>query len=190
MTRKTSPWHIVKKSTLHGNGVFAAADIPAGTRIIQYGGRRITTDEADALFPVNPDDPFHTFFFALSSGMVIDGGNRGNDARWINHACSPNCEAQENEDGTRVSIVALRDIPAGEELFYDYGLVIDGRVTKTLRRQYQCLCGSPDCRGTMLALPKKKKKKSRDDKAAEAKEKAKGAKKDKHKKKKQLAQAA
>jgi len=198
MNRKTSPWHIVKKSTLHGNGVFAATDIPAGTRIIQYGGRRITTDEADALFPVNPDDPFHTFFFALSSGMVIDGGKRGNDARWINHACSPNCEAQENEEGTRVTIVALRDIPAGEELFYDYGLVIDGRVTKTLRRQYQCLCGSSTCRGTMLALPEKKKKKSGDDKAAKGagkgkgkdKAKTKGGKKDKHKKKKQLEQAA
>ncbi len=153
------PWHTVKKSALHGNGVFAATAIPAGTRIIQYGGRRITPEEADALFPANPDDPFHTFFFALSSGMVIDGGNRGNDARWINHACSPNCEAQENSDGTRVTIVALRDIPAGQELFYDYGLIIDGRIGKTLRKQYLCLCGSPECRGTMLALPKKKKKK-------------------------------
>jgi hypothetical protein len=95
-----------------------------------------------------------------------------------------------------VTIVALRDIPAGEELFYDYGLVIDGRVTKTLRRQYQCLCGSSTCRGTMLALPEKKKKKSGDDKAAKgagkdkAKAKTKGGKKDKHKKKKQLEQAA
>lgn len=153
-----TPWHIVRKSSLHGTGVFAAIDIPAGTRIIQYGGRRISAQEADDLFPTNPDDPFHTFFFSLSSGMVIDGGNRGNDARWINHACSPNCEAQENEDGTRVTIVALRDIPAGAELFYDYGLIIDGRITKTMRKQYQCLCGAPECRGTMLSLPKKNKK--------------------------------
>src|SRR3546814_1481135 len=82
------------------------------------------------MHPVHPDDPFHTFFFAISSGKVIDGGNRGNDARWINHSCAPNCEAQENTPGTRVHIVALRDIAKGEELFYDYGLVMDGRITK------------------------------------------------------------
>jgi len=166
-----TPWHVVRQSALHGNGVFAAKPIPAGTRIIQYGGRRITSDQADAIFPTNPDDPFHTFFFSLSSGMIIDGGNRGNDARWINHACSPNCEAQENSDGTRVTIVALRDIPAGQELFYDYGLIIDGRVSKTLRKQYLCLCGSPECRGTMLALPKKKAKKAKkgEGKTADAK---------------------
>src|SRR5690606_1954040 len=100
-------------------------------------------------------DPFHTFFFSLSSGKIIDGGDKGNDARWINHSCGPNCEAQENASGKKVHIVALRDIAAGEELFYDYGLIMEGRITKTLRRDYLCLCGTPDCRGTMLALPKK-----------------------------------
>lgn len=157
MTRTSAPWHAVRKSTLHGNGVFAARDIPAGTRIIEYGGRRITSEQADDLHPVNPDDPFHTFFFALSSGKVIDGGNRGNDARWINHSCGPNCEAQENAKGDRVHITALRDIAAGEELFYDYGLVMDEPLTRKLKEQYRCLCGTPQCRGTMLALPSKPK---------------------------------
>jgi SET domain-containing protein len=157
MTLATSPWHIVKQSTLHGTGVFALRDIPAGTRIIEYGGKRITPEQADALHPVNPDDPFHTFFFSLTSGKVIDGGDKGNDARWINHSCGPNCEAQEGTSGKRVYIVALQDIPAGEELFYDYGLVMEGRITKKLKQEYLCLCGTPNCRGTMLALPKKKK---------------------------------
>src|SRR5690606_29345760 len=148
---------IVKQSTLHGTGVFALRDIPAGTRIIEYGGKRITPEQADALHPVNPDDPFHTFFFSLSSGKVIDGGDKGNDARWINHSCGPNCEAQEGTSGKRVYIVALQDIPAGEELFYDYGLVMEGRITNKLKQEYLCLCGTPNCRGTMLALPKKKK---------------------------------
>lgn len=155
---KRQPWHIVKQSTLHGTGVFALRDIPAGTRILQYGGKRITPEHADALHPVNPDDPFHTFFFALSSGMVIDGGNKGNDARWINHSCGPNCQARENDAGTRVDIVALRDIPAGAELFYDYGLVMEGKITKAMSKDYLCLCGTPTCRGTMLALPEKDKK--------------------------------
>ncbi|HEY9279463.1 MAG TPA: SET domain-containing protein-lysine N-methyltransferase [Eoetvoesiella sp.] len=158
MTEPILSWHIVKKSSLHGNGVFAAYDIPAGTRIIEYVGKRITPERADELHPVNPDDPFHTFFFAISSGKVIDGGNKGNDARWINHSCGPNCEAQENASGKRVHIVALRDIEAGEELFYDYGLVMEGKITKKLQREYRCLCGSSNCRGTMLALPKKKAK--------------------------------
>lgn len=157
MTLAPLPWHIVKQSNLHGTGVFALRDIPAGTRIIEYGGRRITPEQADEMHPVNPDDPFHTFFFAISSGKVIDGGNRGNDARWINHSCGPNCEARESANGKRVYIVALVDIPAGTELFYDYGLVMEGRITKKLRAQYQCLCATPECRGTMLALPKKKK---------------------------------
>jgi SET domain-containing protein len=161
MTQPTRPWHIVKPSTLHGTGVYAARKIPAGTRIIEYTGKRITSEQADAMHPVNPDDPFHTFFFATSSGKVIDGGNRGSDARWINHSCEPNCEAEENEAGTRVHIVALRDIARGEELFYDYGLVMEGRITAKLKQQYRCLCGKPSCRGTMLALPKRRKSKSK-----------------------------
>jgi SET domain-containing protein len=176
MTRSSAPWHVVRQSTLHGNGVFAARRIPAGTRIVEYGGRRITNEQADALHPVNPDDPFHTFFFALSSGKVIDGGDRGNDARWINHSCSPNCEARENAKGERVHIVALRDIEPGEELFYDYGLVMEERLTKKLKAQYRCLCGTPACRGTMLALPEKK------EKTAKKEEKEKGDKEDREKK--------
>ena len=160
------PWYAVRRSKLHGNGVFAARKIPAGTRIIEYGGARISAKEADRRHPTNPDDPFHTFFFALSSGRVIDGGDEGNDARWINHSCQPNCEAQEGKHGKRVYIVALQDIPRGTELSYDYGLVLDGRITKALKEGYKCLCGTPPCRGTMLALPKKKAKKADADKSA------------------------
>lgn len=162
------PWYIVRRSQLHGNGLFARRKIPAGTRAIEYGGKRITAKEADRRHPANPDDPFHTFFFALSSGEVIDGGDRGNDARWINHSCMPNCEAQESRHGKRVYIVALRDIKRGEELFYDYGLVLDGRITKKLKESYRCVCGAPTCRGTMLAPPEKKAK----PKAAKPKKKA------------------
>ncbi len=152
MAKTPAPWHEVRRSALHGNGVFALRDIPAGTRILPYTGARISPEEADARHPTNPEDPFHTFFFALSCGKVIDGGKKGNDARWINHSCEPNCETEESHDGTRVTIVALRDIPAGEELFYDYGLVIDDVITEQMKRDYRCLCGSASCRGTMLAL--------------------------------------
>lgn len=152
------PWYTVRRSKLHGNGVFAARKIPAGTRIVEYGGARISAEEADRRHPTNPDDPFHTFFFALSSGQVIDGGDQGNDARWINHSCTPNCESEEGRHGKRVYIVAREDIVRGQEIFYDYGLVLEGRITKQMKRDYLCLCATVDCRGTMLALPVQKKK--------------------------------
>lgn len=155
MPRKTTPWHVVRPSTLHGTGVFAARDIPAETCILEYRGRRITPEEADERPSSDPNDPSHTFFFSLSCGLIIDGGQRGNDARWINHSCAPNCEARENDDGTRLYIYALRDIAAGEELFFDYALQVEGRKTKKLKEQYRCLCGAPECRGTMLALPRR-----------------------------------
>lgn len=154
-------WHVVKQSAVHGRGVFARRRIPAGTRILEYQGRRISADEADRRHPANPDDPFHTFFFVLSSGKVIDGNDQGNDARWINHSCEPNCESEEGAGGKRVYIKTVRDIVRGEELNYDYGLVMDSKVTKKDRRDYGCRCGSALCRGTMLALPDKKKKKAK-----------------------------
>jgi uncharacterized protein len=86
---------------------------------------------------------------------VIDANVGGNAARWINHSCEPNCETEESEDG-RVYIQAIRNIRAGEELLYDYGLVIDERITPALKRLFQCHCGSQQCRGTMLALKKRK----------------------------------
>lgn len=155
MATTEKPWHIVRQSKIHGTGVFAARAIPAGTRVIEYAGTRISAKEADRRHPTNPDDPFHTFFFALSSGKVIDGNDEGNDARWINHACDPNCESLEGKGGKRLYIIAKRDIRRGEELNYDYGLVIDEKMTKTLKSQYQCRCGSANCRGTMLAIKKK-----------------------------------
>jgi len=154
-TVPSKPWHTLRTSKIHGTGVYAARKIPAGTRIFEYVGEIISADEADRRHPVNPDDPFHTFFFALGNGSVIDGNVGGNDAKWINHSCEPNCETEESDD-FRVFIVALRDISRGEELYYDYGLVLDERLTKTVKEQYRCLCGTPSCRGTMLALKKRR----------------------------------
>lgn len=139
----------VKKSGVHGKGVYAARPIAAGETIIEYRGEIITWKEALRRHPHDPSDPNHTFYFHLDDGHVIDGKHIGNAAKWINHACAPNCEAE--QDGMRVFIKALRDIEAGEELFYDYGLVIDARITPKLKREYACWCGAKTCRGTMLA---------------------------------------
>lgn len=153
MTPKTPRRKIeVRDSGVHGRGVYAAAPIAAGTRIIEYTGERITWEEAVDRHPHDPSQPNHTFYFHLDGGLVIDALYGGNDARWINHACEPNCEADE-VDG-RVFIKALRDLEPGEELFYDYGLVLDERHTAKVKKQFACWCGALTCRGTMLA-PKK-----------------------------------
>ncbi|TCS32760.1 hypothetical protein EDC30_12032 [Paucimonas lemoignei] len=145
---------VVRGSHIHGRGVFATRLIKAGTRIIEYKGERISEDEAQRRHGRDPDNPHHTFFFSLEDGRLIDGDAGGNNARWINHACEPNCEARE-EDG-RVFIYALRDIQPEEELGYDYGLIIEERHTPTVKQNYACRCGAPTCRQTMLA-PKRKK---------------------------------
>jgi uncharacterized protein len=141
----------VRKSGVHGKGMYALRDIPRGQILIEYQGRIITWKVALKRHPHDPSQPNHTFYFSLEDGRVIDGNDMGNDARWINHACAPNCEADEDEENNRVWIKALRDIKKGEELFYDYGLVIDEPYTKKLKAEYQCLCGAKKCRGTMLA---------------------------------------
>jgi SET domain-containing protein len=144
----------VRKSGVHGKGVFALRPIAAGERIIEYTGEIITWPEALRRHPHDPADPNHTFYFSLDDGgHVIDAKVGGNASRWINHACEPNCQADEEEG--RVYIQALRDLSPGEELFYDYGLVIDERYTPKLKKEYECRCGSPKCRKTMLS-PKRR----------------------------------
>ena len=139
----------VRRSGVHGKGVFALQAIGEGELIIEYKGQIISWLEALRRHPHDPADPNHTFYFHIDDKHVIDAAVGGNAARWINHACEPNCRADET-DG-RVFIYAARDLEPGEELFYDYGLVIDERYTPKLKQQYECRCGSPICRHTMLA---------------------------------------
>ncbi|MCV2370373.1 SET domain-containing protein-lysine N-methyltransferase [Paucibacter oligotrophus] len=139
----------MRNSGVHGRGVYAVAAINSGDVLIEYTGERISWDEAMDRHPHDPAQPNHTFYFHIEDGRVIDALHGGNSSRWINHACDPNCEA--DEENGRVFIKALRDIFPGEELFYDYGLTIDERYTAKLKKEFACHCGSPDCRGTMLA---------------------------------------
>ena len=135
----------VRKSRVHGRGVYATKPIRKGTRIIEYTGKRV--DWASVPADSNGD---HTFLFGLENGTeVIDPETGGNEARWINHSCEPNCEAIE-EENERVFIYALRHIRAGEELFYDYQLEVDEPRTEEVEKESACHCGSSNCRGTML----------------------------------------
>lgn len=151
---------VARRSAIHGNGVFAAAPISKGERVIEYKGRRRThrqVDEGDT----GDVDSGHTFLFTLNDEYVIDANFEGNSARWINHSCSPNCEAVlEEHDGKdrrkdRVFIEAIRAIKPGEELTYDYGITLDEPHTARLKKIWACRCGSRNCTGTMLK-PKRK----------------------------------
>lgn len=145
----------MRRSGVHGKGVFALTGIAQGERIIEYVGEIVTWKEALRRHPHDPAQPNHTFYFHLDDGHVIDALYGGNASRWINHSCDPNCEADE-EDGS-IFIKALRDISPGEELNYDYGLVIDAPLTARLKAEYPCWCGGPNCRGTLLSSRQKTK---------------------------------
>ena len=139
----------VSRSAIHGRGVFATETIPSGERIIEYKGQRVSWAVAMKRPDSDPDDPSHTFLFEIDDGRVIDARVRGNAARWINHSCAPNCVTCEDDNG-RVHIEAKRTIKPGEELSYDYRLIVDGRMSKKERASYECRCGKRQCRGTML----------------------------------------
>ena len=134
--------------------MYAVQDIAEGETIIEYVGEVISWPEAQRRHPHNPLDPNHTFYFHIDEDHVIDALYGGNSSRWINHSCDANCEA--DEEGGRVFIKALRNIKAGEELNYDYGLIIDEPYTKKLKAEYPCWCGAKTCRGTLLAAKTKK----------------------------------
>ena len=134
---------------MHGKGVFAVSDFAQGETIIEYVGEIISWPEALRRHPHDPQDPHHTFYFHIDEGHVIDAKYGGNSSRWINHSCKPNCEP--DEVNGRIFIKAKRNILAGEELNYDYGLVIDEPMTDQLKAEYPCWCGAKKCRGTLLA---------------------------------------
>jgi len=147
--KQARPLYIVRRSAIHGRGVFAARKIAKGTRIIEYKGQRVTQKEVDRRYANVPETDSHTFLFELDDKLVIDAGVRGNAARWINHGCKPNCETVEED--SRIFIEATRDIARGEELMYDYNITLEERHTPRMKQIWACLCGARRCRGTMLA---------------------------------------
>lgn len=144
----TSPLVEARDSAIHGRGVYAIAPIKKGARIIEYLGERISHAEADERYEQKGDDDGHTFLFIASNRTVIDAGVNGNDARFINHSCNPNCETV--IENSRVFIDAIRNIKPGEELGYDYQLTWESTDDPAELALYACRCGAKKCRGTML----------------------------------------
>jgi SET domain-containing protein len=148
---------VVRRSKIQGRGVYASRDIAEGDRIIEYTGLLITNEEADAQCDDEGMRRHHTFLFGVDDELTVDGANGGNEARFINHSCEPNCESV--IEGRRVFIDALRDIRAGEEIAYDYWYTTDrGYTLEDLRRIYPCRCGAATCRGTLARPPRRRRK--------------------------------
>ena len=145
-----SAWQ-VRNSPRHGRGIFATATIAEGTHIIEYTGELISEAEGERRYPTAPDgaeEAEHTYLLTLDTERVIDANVGGNEARFINHSCEPNCEPI--AFGDQMWIVAVRDIRPGEELAYDYAIELDEPHTPARKRRFPCACEAKSCRGSIL----------------------------------------
>ncbi len=129
---------IIRESKIHAMGVFAKQKITSNTKIVEYVGRLISKEESKQLCSSG-----NNFIFELDGKTDIDGNVDWNIARFINHSCEPNCEAQ-IIDG-HIWIVAIRDVEPGEELTFNYGYSIENY------HDYPCKCRSNKCIGFMVA---------------------------------------
>lgn len=133
--------------------MFALRRIRKGTTIIEYLGDRVSHEEVDERYADKLETDSHTFLFTVNSKIVIDAGSNGNDARFINHSCDPNCES--TIKNKRVFIEAIRTIQPGEELNYDYAIGRDSDDAANVDEIFACRCGASNCRGSMLEPLKK-----------------------------------
>jgi hypothetical protein len=165
-----NPLFEVRNSRVHGSGVFALRRIRKGARVIEYLGDRVSHEVANARYEDKDPRDGHTFLFTVDAKTVIDAGVEGNDARFINHGCDPNCEAV--DIGKRIFIEAVRTIQPGEELAYDYGIQRDDDDPPDVDVVFACRCGAAKCRGSMLEAKKKKRPRQKKARAVSSKRKS------------------
>lgn len=146
-----SEFYEVRRSRIQGRGAFALKNIRKGQRIDEYWGQRISHEEADRRYDDN-EGRHHTFLFVLDDDVVLDARFGGNDARFINHSCEPNCETEIVRG--HIYIKAIKPIAAGTELVYDYRFDWQDEYEPEDVRYYACRCGSKKCRGTILMVPR------------------------------------
>jgi SET domain-containing protein len=128
----------LRSSSIHACGAFAATSIRVGQRVLEYTGQRITKAEAQVRCEAG-----NYFIFNLNKKWDLDGNVPTNPARFINHSCAPNCDAE--QEGNRIWIVARRDIQPGEELTFNYGYSLEDYIDNP------CRCGASECVGYIVA---------------------------------------
>ena len=148
-TGKSLPKIARRRSGIAGWGVFAASDISKNTRIIDYAGELVHNSVSEAR-----EDRYLregcVWVFRVNRNWSRDANVGGNVARFINHSCTPNCEAIEEEG--RIFIETIKKVALGEELTYDYNLILEERHTPAVKRAHACFCGTRRCRGTLLGV--------------------------------------
>ncbi len=145
----TNPYFEIRRSPVHGRGAFALKKIRKGTRLVEYTGEKISHAESDIRYDETKMKAHHTFLFTLDSRTVVDGAVNGNESRFINHSCAPNCDA--TIEKRHIWIEANRTIQPGEEIAYDYNFERTEKMTEADEKLYVCRCGAPECRGTILS---------------------------------------
>lgn len=155
----TQDWFEIRRSRIQGHGAFALRRIPKGTRVIEYIGERISNKEADRRYDDARMKRHHTFLFTLDDETVVDGGVGGNESRYINHSCDPNCETVIVR--RRIWVETMKSIPAGTELVYDYAYERGEETSDADEKLYVCRCGSTKCRGTILVEPEPPRKRGK-----------------------------
>lgn len=128
----------LRPSPIHGTGAFATRDLTRGVPVLEYVGRPISKAESRRQRALN-----NPFLFYLDGATDLDGNVPENSARFLNHSCAPNCQAERM--ARSIWIVTLRDIRRGEELTFDYGYDLEDF------REHPCHCGAPSCTGFILA---------------------------------------
>ena len=154
MSKSKKPYWVLKRSGIHGQGVYAARAIPEGVPIIEYIGERISKDESTQRCleweaKARKKGAGLVYVFELNDEWDIDGNIENNPAKYINHSCDENCEAVNDDD--RIWIYSIRDLPKGEELTFDY------RYDLEHFKDHPCRCGSQNCCGYIVAKESRKK---------------------------------
>ena len=125
----------IRDSKIHRRGVYALERIPAGRKVIEYTGEKISRRETKRRGTIHV-----TYMFTLDAYWTIDGSVGGSGAEIINHACDPNLYARIQRG--HILYISRRAIEPGEELTVDY--LFSDQV-----QDIKCHCGSPKCRGTI-----------------------------------------
>lgn len=147
----------VKKSKVHGMGVFAKANIKKGSKIIQYIGDKVTKKEGDKRSEARikrwekSKKIGSVYIFELNKRYDIDGYQSYNKAKYINHSCTPNCEVDIIRG--EIWISSIKNINIGDELSYNYGYEFD----KDDFKDHKCKCGSSKCIGYIIAADQRHK---------------------------------
>lgn len=145
---ESEPYYVVRKSRIHGEGVYASRLIPQGARIIEYVGEKLTKSQSEKrgsalLEKAKQTGEGAVYLFILNKKYDLDGNVPWNTARLVNHSCEPNCEAEVVRG--RIWYVALQDIPEGTELTLNYGFDVENW------EDHPCRCGSARCVGYIVA---------------------------------------